>query len=186
MELDQEILFGTKCLIGVGIMKIIFACAAAAFAVSMLMIPVSAEAAGTAIRGKFSIDGIANCENPPIRNFPVHTEGTAVLSTDRNATLDMESTSEGRVQLNAKLGDKPTEAPGGSASLHVAGKHTLRAIREFPNNYMVVNLTVIGKSCSMTVENRLKPGKRQYTFSTSFGLAYCSKPQITRTECIPY
>jgi hypothetical protein len=167
-------------------MKFIFAHAFAALAVSTLMIPVSVEAAGTAIRGKFSIDGIANCENPPIHNFPVHTEGTAVLSTDRNATLDMESTSEGRVQLNAKLGDKPTEAPGGSASLHVAGRHTLRAIREYPNNYIVVNLTVIGKACSMKVENRLKPGKRQYTFHTAIGLAYCSKPQITRTECTPF
>jgi hypothetical protein len=84
------------------------------------------------------------------------------------------------------LGDKPTDAPGGSASLHVAGKHTLRAIRDYPNNYIVVNLTVIGKSCSMTIENRLKPGKRQYTFHTAVGIAYCSKPRIIRAECTPY
>jgi hypothetical protein len=150
------------------------------------MIPATAEAAGTAIRGKFSFDGIANCENPPVRNFPVHAEGTAELSTDRNARLDMNSNTEGSVQLNARLGDKPTEAPGGSASLHVAGKHTLRAIRDYPNNYIVVNLTVIGKSCSMKIENRLKPGKRQYTFHTAVGIAYCSKPQIIRAECTPY
>ena len=175
-----------KYLKGVEMMKVKLSCAVAAFAVSMMMIPVSSEAAGTAIRGKFSFDGIANCENPPMRNFPVHAEGTAVLSTDRNATLDMESNVEGRVQLNAKLGDKPTEAPGGSASLHVAGNHTLRAIREYPNNYIIVNLTVIGKSCSMKVENRLKPGKRQYTFSSAVGVAYCSKPQIVRLECTPY
>jgi hypothetical protein len=164
-------------------MKTMFSYALAALAISTMMIPFSAESAGKAIRGKFSFDGIANCENPPIQNFPVHTEGTAVLSTDRNASIDMNSTSEGRVQLNGKLGGKPTEAPGGSASLSVAGRHTLRAIREYPNNYTVVNLTVIGNSCSMTIENRLKPGKRQYTFPTSVGLAYCSKPQITRTEC---
>lgn len=158
----------------------------AATIVSILMVPASGEAAGTAIRGKFIFDGIANCENPPVRNFPVHGEGTAVLSTDRNATLDMESNVEGRVQLTGTLGGKPTEAPGGSASLHVAGKHTLRAIREYPNNYLIVNLTVIGKSCSMKVEHRLKPGKRQYTFTSAVGIAYCSKPQVVRLECTPY
>jgi hypothetical protein len=166
--------------------KIRLSHALAALAISIPMIPASAEAAGTAIRGKFSFDGIANCENPPVRNFPVHAEGTAELSTDRNARLDMNSNTEGSVQLNARLGDKPTEAPGGSASLHVAGKHTLRAIRDYPNNYIVVNLTVIGKSCSMKIENRLKPGKRQYTFHTAVGIAYCSKPQIIRAECTPY
>ena len=164
-------------------MKTMFSYALAALAISTMMIPFSAESAGKAIRGKFSFDEIANCENPPIQNFPVHTEGTAVLSTDRNASIDMNSTSEGRVQMNGKLGGRPTEAPGGSASLSVAGRHTLRAIREYPNNYTVVNLTVIGNSCSMTIENRLKPGKRQYTFHTSVGLAYCSKPHITRAEC---
>ncbi len=167
-------------------MKIRISHALAALSALMLMMPVSGEAASTAIRGKFSFDGIANCENPPVRNFPVHAAGTAELSTDRNATLDMNSNTEGNVQLNARLGDKPTEAPGGSASLHVAGRHTLRAIREYPNNYIVVDLTVIGKSCSMKIEHRLKPGKRQYTFQTAIGIAYCSKPQLIRAECTPY
>jgi hypothetical protein len=115
--------------------------------------------------------------------FSRSSEGTAVLSTDRSASVDMDSSAEGRVQLNGKLGGRPTEAPGGSASLSVAGRHTLRAVREYPNNYTVVTLTVIGNSCSMKVEDRLKPGKRQYTFHTSVGLAYCSKPHITRAEC---
>lgn len=167
-------------------MKVIFALAAATFAVSVLMVPISGEAAGTAIRGKFVFDGTANCQNPPVQNFPIHTEGTAMLSTDRSAAVDMESNVEGRLQLSGTLGGKPTEAPGGLASLRVAGKHTLRAIREYPNNYLIVNLTVIGKSCSMKVEHRLKPGRRQYTFNTSVGMAYCSKPQIVRAECTPY
>lgn len=166
--------------------KIRLSHALAALAISIPMIPASAEAAGTAIRGKFIFDGIANCENPPVRNFPVHGEGTAMLSTDRSATLDMESSVEGRVQMTGTLGGKPTEVPGGSASLRVAGRHTLRAIREYPNNYIIVNLTVIGKSCSMKVEHRLKPGKRQYTFTSAVGIAYCSKPQIVRLECTPY
>jgi hypothetical protein len=147
-----------------------------------VILPVSADAAGS-LRGKFIADGVATCENPPVQNFPIHAEGTAELSTDRSATLDMESNVEGRVQYNGKLGGRPIDVPDGSASLHVANRHTLRAVRDYPNNVLVVNLTIIGHSCSLKVENRLKPGKHQYTFHTAGGLAYCSKPQVTRAEC---
>jgi len=159
---------------------------AAAVAASALMMPVSGEAAGTVLRAKFSFDGIASCESPPVQNFPIHGEGTGVLSVDRTATLDMDSTVEGKVTLNAKLGGAPMEAPGGSASLHVLGRHTLRAVRDYPNNIIVINMTVRGSTCSMTMENRLKPGKRQYTFYNGSGLSYCSRPQITHSECSPY
>jgi hypothetical protein len=90
------------------------------------------------------------------------------------------------MQYTAKLGGPPTAAPEGSASLRVAGRHTLRAIREYPNNYMVISLTVIGSRCTMTIEQRLKPGKRQYTFFNGSGVSYCSKPIITRTACEGY
>ena len=61
---------------------------------------------------------------------------TAVLSTDRSATLDMNSTTvEGRVQYQAKLGGQadgsPRQARLRSMSL---GGHTLRAVRDYPNN----------------------------------------------------
>jgi hypothetical protein len=98
----------------------------------------------------------------------------------------MNSNVEGQVRLNAKLGGKPMEAPGGSASLRVSGRHTLRAVRDYPNNTIIINMTVVGNSCAMTLENRLKPGKRQYTFYNGSGLSYCSKPQITRTSCESY
>jgi len=153
---------------------------------SIVMLPVAGQSAEAIIRGKFSFDGIANCENPPVQNFPVHGEGTASLSTDRSATVDMESNVEGRVQYSGKLGGKPVEAPDGSASLHVAGRHTLRAVRDYPNNSIIISLTIIGHSCSVRVENRLKPGKRQYTFHTAIGLAYCSKPQVVKAECSAY
>ena len=41
------------------------------------------EAAGVVIRGRFRYEGIANCQQPAVRNFPIHGEGTAVLSADR-------------------------------------------------------------------------------------------------------
>jgi len=158
----------------------------AAVAASILTIPVSAHAAGQQLRAKFSFDGLANCDNPPVRNFPIHGEGTGVLSTDRSATLDMNSSVEGRLQINAKLGGAPTEAPGGSASIRVVNRSTLRAVRDYPNNIIVINMTVRGSACSITLENRLKPGKRQYTFFNGSGISYCAKPIITRAECSGY
>lgn len=162
------------------------ACVFAAFAACILMMPVAGDAAGTTIRAKFSFDALADCQQPAVKDFPVHAEGTGTLSTDRTATLDMQSNVEGSVRYTAKLGAKPTEAIGGSASLRVAGRHTLKAVREYPNNYIIVYMTVIGNGCAMRIENRLKPGKRQYAFQNNMGTALCSKPRIVRTECIPY
>ena len=166
--------------------KIKFAHVYATLAVLVMMLPVAGRSADDAVRGKFVLDAIANCENPPVQNFPVHSEGTASLSADRSARLDLVSNVSGAVQYNAKLGGKPTEAPEGSASLHVVGRHTLQAIRDYPNNIQIVNMTIIGHSCSLKIENRLKPGKHQYTFHTAIGLVYCSKPQVVKAECTVY
>lgn len=155
-------------------------------AAAILALPVSGEAAGQQVRAKFSFDGLATCQQPAVTNFPIHGEGTGVLSTDRTASLDMNSTVEGRVQYQAKLGGAPMEAPLGSASLRVVGRHTLRAVRDYPNNYIAINMTVRGSNCAVTIENRLKPGKRQYTFYNGSGLSYCSKPIITRASCESY
>jgi hypothetical protein len=162
------------------------ACILITLAVLVLLMPDRSEAAGVTVRAKFSFDALADCEQPSVRDFPVHAEGTGTLSTDRTATLDMESNVEGRMQYTARLGGKPTEAIGGSASLRVAGRHTLKAVREYPNNYIIVYMTVIGRSCTLRIENRLKPGKRQYAFQGNIGTALCSKPRIVRSECTPY
>ena len=160
---------------------------AAIAASAMTVLPASSEAAGSTIRGRFSYDGIANCQQPRVSNFPIHAEGTAVLSTDRKASFDMTSNAGGRSRLNATLGGKPTAAPGGSTSLNVVGSHTLRAVREYPNNIAIITMTIRGSSCRMTIDNRLKPGKRVYTFVSGSGsVSYCSRPQITRTECVSY
>src|SRR5438309_6175099 len=83
----------------------------------------SSDAAGPVIRGRFSYDGIANCQQPPVQNFHFHAEGTAALSADRMANLDVNSSMSGRTNLKAGLGRK-TEAPGGSTTLNVIGRHT--------------------------------------------------------------
>ncbi len=158
----------------------------AALAGLMLAMPVSSEAAGVVARARFSFDALATCEKPAVQDFPVHAEGTGTLSADRSATLDMDSNIEGRTRVNATLGAKPKELPGGSASLRVAGRHTLRATRDYPNNSIVVYMTVIGNACALRIENKLKPGKRQYTFYGKLGVAYCSKPRMVHAECTPY
>jgi hypothetical protein len=99
----------------------------------------------------------------------------------------MTSTTGGSTRLKTTLGGKPTAAPGGSTSLNVVGSHTLRAVRDYPNNIAVVTMTIRGPSCTMTIDNRLKPGKKVYTFiSGSGGVSYCARPQITRTECVGF
>ncbi|MDI1261897.1 MAG: hypothetical protein PS018_01395 [bacterium] len=161
-------------------------CFATALAATILAIPSSSDAAGKPARARFTMEALADCQQPALQNIPIRAEGTGVLSADRTATLDMDSNVEGRVQYTATLGGKPHEAPGGSTSLRVAGKHTLKAIRDYPNNSIVVYMTVIGNSCTLRIENRLKPGKRQYTFQSHFGIAYCSRPRIVRADCVPY
>jgi hypothetical protein len=164
--------------------RVIRALAALAMLVSTL--PVAGNAAGTVVRARFSFDALANCTKPAVQNYPVHAEGTGTLSTDRTATLDMSSNIQRRETYTAKLGAKPTEALGGSASLRVVSQHTLRAVREYPNNLIIVTMTVVGKSCTMRIDNRLKPGKREYTFLGSGGVAFCSKPRMTHAECTAY
>jgi hypothetical protein len=162
------------------------ACAIMAFAAVASMASASSDAASPVIRGRFNYDGVANCQQPPVKNFHFHAEGTAVLSADRTANLDVTSSTSGRTNLNAVLGRK-TEAPGGSTTLNVVGRHTLRAVRDYPNNITVVVMSIRGNDCKMTIEDRLNPGKRQYTFYSGSGdISYCSHPQITRTECSAY
>jgi hypothetical protein len=159
----------------------------AALVAAILVMPACADAAGSAIRGRFSYDGIANCHQPAVRNFPIHAEGNAVLTTDRKATFDMTTNTGDRTRLKATLGAKPTEAPGGSTSLKVVGSHTLRVVREYPNNVAIVTMIIRGGSCRMTIDNRLKPGRKVYTFvDGSGGISYCARPQITRADCVNY
>jgi len=160
---------------------------ALAAAVALLaLLPGPSEAAQTTIRARFSFDALATCTSPAVQNFAVHAEGSGTLSTDRTATLDMSSNIQGRESYTAKLGGRPAEAPGGSASLRVVNRHTLRAVREYPNNVIIATMTVIGNSCRLNIENRLKPGKREFTFYGNGGVAICSKPRMTHAECAPY
>ncbi len=153
---------------------------AAVAVLSVTLFPNSVVAQASA---RFSYDAVVNCTNPNVQNYPVHYEGTGQLSTNKSASLELQSNISGRESYNVRLGGPAVSANGGSASLRVAGSKTLRAVRDYPNNILVVNLTVRGTSCSIAVDNRLKAGKRQYTFTTQMGLAYCDRPRVVKTSC---
>jgi hypothetical protein len=136
-------------------------------------------------QARFSFDGIATCTQPAMQNYPLHGEGTGKLSTDGTAALDVDSNVEGRQKYDGKLGGR-IETPGGSATLNVRSRHSLRVVRDYPNNTLVIDLNVVGKACTVRVESRLKPGRKQYTFATQYGLAYCNRPVITKTTCEPF
>jgi hypothetical protein len=110
------------------------ACVVAALAVVACMASASSEAASPVIRGRFSYDGIANCQQPPIQNFRFHAEGTATLSTDRTASLDVRSSTSGRTKLSAALGRR-TEAFGGSTTLNVGGTALATCRSGLPEQY---------------------------------------------------
>jgi hypothetical protein len=141
--------------------------------------------AGTAVaqaRAQFAVDVLATCQKPAVRDIPIHWEGTGILSTSGSARLDVDGGALGKMRYRGQLGQTST-APGGSASLRVTGRSSLRATRDYPNHQMIIDLRVTGKECAITVRNVLKPGKSQYAFTSGGGVAYCEKPRIVRTAC---
>jgi hypothetical protein len=153
----------------------------------LLVILVCSDECHAQVKARFTGDAVATCQQPAVTNFPIHIEGVGTLSTRGQGNLDVYNNVTGAESYQVRLGARPTEAPGGSASLRVTGRSSLRAIRDYPNNYSVIKLRIVGAVCTMSVENILKPGKRQYTFVAGDGsTAYCSKPIVTRANCTPY
>jgi len=135
-------------------------------------------------RAQFAVDVVATCQKPAMKDLPIHVEGTGILKTDGSARLDVDGGVLGRTRVKGQLGQSAA-APGGSTSLHVTGKSGLRATRDYPNHQMIIDLQTsgTGKECAVAVRNVLKPGKREYIFTTGGGTAYCQQPRIVRTAC---
>lgn len=134
----------------------------------------------------FSFDGVVNCTRPlVVQNFTLHGDGRAVLYSDKRATLDytQRGLSSTQVQFDAKLGGAPSPAPGGTASLRVVSRNTLRAVWSLPNNDLIVNVSVARKSCVARIDARLRGGAREYTFYDSGILVYCGRPRIMNVAC---
>lgn len=134
----------------------------------------------------FSFDGVVNCTRPlAVQNFTLNGQGRAVLYSDKRATLDYTQRALGitQVQFDAKLGGAPSPAPGGTASLRVINRNTLRAVWSLPNNDMILNVSVGRNSCVARIDARLRGGSREYTFYDSGMLVYCGRPKIVNVAC---
>ena len=149
--------------------------------VAVLSVLCFAETAFAQFRAQYGVDVVASCTKPLIKDLPLHVEGSGVLKTDGSARLSVDGLM-GRTTYRTKLGQE-SRAPGGSASLRVTGRSSLRAIRDYPNHQMIIDLLMSGTSCVINVRNVLKPGKTQYVFTSGGGTAYCDKPRIVRTAC---
>ncbi len=152
------------------------------FALSLLCAACSTGTAFAQARAQFAVDVIATCRRPAMKELPIHIEGTGVLSTSGAARLDVDGGVLGRTRVRGQLG-QTAAAPGGSTSLRVTGRSGLRATRDYPNHQLIVDLQVSGKDCTVTVRNVLKPGKREYLFTSAGVTATCEKPRIVRTAC---
>lgn len=154
-------------------------------ALSLLCVSCFAGTAFAQARAQFAVDVVATCIKPAMKELPIHVEGTGILRTDGSARLDVDGGVLGRTRVQGQLGQSAA-APGGSTSLHVAGKSGLRATRDYPNHQMIIDLKVSGKECTVAVRNVLKPGKREYIFTSGGVTAYCQQPRIERTACQPF
>ena len=153
--------------------------------VSLLCGSCLAETALAQARAQFAVDVIATCRKPAFKDVPIHVEGSGLLLPSGAARLDVDGGPLGRTRVKGQLG-QTAAAPGGSTSLRVTGRSGLRATRDYPNHQMIIDLQVAGKECTITVRNLLKPGKRDYVFTSGGGSAYCEKPRIVRTACQPF
>lgn len=134
----------------------------------------------------FSFDGMVSCTRPlAAQNFKLHGQGRAVLYSDKRATLDytQRGLTSTLVQFDAKLGGAPSPAPGGTASLRVVNRNTLRAVWSLPNNDLILNVSVSRNSCVAKIDVRLKGGAREYSLYDSGILSYCSRPRIMNVTC---
>lgn len=160
-------------------------CALLTTLVGTIAAPASAQE--RVFRMNFSFDGLVDCSRPiAVRDFALRGSGSAVLYSDRRATLayTQHAVSATQVRFDAKLGATPMPAPGGTASLRVVNRNKLRAVWSLPNNDIVMNILVAGNNtCSVQIDNRLRRGAREFTLYYGGDLAYCQKPRISRVNC---
>ena len=127
-----------------------------------------------------------DCTHPiRLSNFITRVRGSGVLNPDRSASADF-YISGGIVHFEAKLGGRPLPAPGGTSSLHVAGRDRLRLVWSLRNNDLIIIVRTDGRSCEMGFDARLKPGYNEYLIYNGQGFATCAKPRLLQASCRAY
>jgi hypothetical protein len=146
----------------------------------------SSAAVAQAVKFQLNYQLAWDCTQPiRISNFVTRVQGTGVLNPDRSASADFQLSS-GTVHFEAKLGGRPIPAPGGTSSLHVAGRDRLRLVWSLRNNDLIVLVRTDGRSCEMNFDARLKPGYHEYLVYNGQGFATCSKPRLVQASCRAY
>jgi hypothetical protein len=143
-----------------------------------------AHAASVSFQMAFT--GHVDCYRPiQISNVPISGSGTGSLNSDGTASADVTETAfifSSNLHFDARLG-RATPAPGGTVQVRVAGPHRLLLIWNLPNNQMVLDVAVNGNSCTARIENKLKPGKTEYTLFDGTGYHYCGRPTTEGASC---
>jgi hypothetical protein len=144
-------------------------------------------AQSSSVNFQISFVGHVDCERPfQMKDIPIRGDGTGSLNTDGSASADLTETAfilSTKIHFEGRLGAAPTAAPGGTAQVRVAGKHSLLLIWGLPNNQLITRINVAGQTCSASLEPRLKPGKTEYTLFDGSIYHYCGRPRVEQTSC---
>jgi hypothetical protein len=147
---------------------------------------ISGRAHASTVNFQIAFSGHVDCHRPfNISHVPISGSGTGSLNSDGSATADIMETAfvlSSRIHFEARLG-RSTPAPGGSAQVRVAGQHRLLLIWNLPNNQMVIDIAVNGRSCTARFESSLKPGKTEYTLFDGTIFHYCGRPTAETASC---
>jgi len=78
-----------------------------------------------------------------------------------------------------------TKISGTSQQFRIAGPNKLVGIFNTPQSQQILTILVTGKTCTISVINRLKPGFREYKlWSASLNsMAFYSQVNVTNTNC---
>jgi hypothetical protein len=144
-----------------------------------------AQTASANLKANFNLQ--FDCERPfYVRNHPIRAVFTAVLNADKSASADLTISGiflTNRVHFDARLGGASQPAPGGTSRLRVIARNRLRAIWDLPNNQFILDIVTAGRSCSTSLNIKLKPGKQEYSMFDGVRMYYCSKQEVLRTTC---
>lgn len=136
---------------------------------------------------KISFGGQVDCMQPiQMNNIPIRFDGSGTLNADGTGTADLTETAfvlSTTIHFDGRLGAKPKPGPGGSTQARVAGPHGLLLTWNLPNNQFLLRISVAGRSCSASLDSRLKPGRAQYTLFDGSIYHYCGRPHLALLSC---
>jgi hypothetical protein len=144
-----------------------------------------AQPGSTKIRAVFKLS--FDCDSPrKLRDYGVNAHLSGVLNADNTATADLAISGlffADNVHFDARLGRSASPAPGGTSQLRVTGKDRLRLVWSLPNNDLIVDVAVSGKSCRADLAMRLKSGETRYSMYGGGKFYHCSAARVVRTSC---